>query len=213
MVVRLPGITETASDGQIREPPRLCERHRGLASVHLCDPTGDVGILGDTLRELRERVGRLLEPLQPLIEARKMGPLLWQLPENFHRDDERLAAALEALPEVRNCIEFRHPSWFVPEVIELLRSHEVALVIGDHPERPFQSHERTAGWTYIRLHHGSRGRRGNYSIAELETWKRRIGAWRRQTEVFVYANNDWEAFAVRNAAWLRERLGEPRGVH
>jgi uncharacterized protein YecE (DUF72 family) len=164
------------------------------------------------LRELRERVGRLLDPLEPLLDARKMGPLLWQLPETFHRDEERLAAALEAMPAVRNCIEFRHPSWFTGDVYELLREHRVALVIGDHPERPFQSYERTAGWTYIRLHHGSRGRRGNYSIAELEAWKRRIAAWRRETEVFVYANNDWEAFAVRNATWLRDRLSERSGV-
>ena len=116
------------------------------------------------------------------------------------------------MPAVRNCIEFRHPSWFTGDVYEMLRSHEVALVIGDHPERPFQSHERTAAWTYVRLHHGSRGRRGNYSVAELEAWKRRIATWRSETEVFVYANNDWEAFAVRNAAWLRDRLGQPAGV-
>jgi uncharacterized protein YecE (DUF72 family) len=158
------------------------------------------------LRELEGRVERLLEPLEPLLATPKMGPLLWQLPANFHRDDERLAEALAVFPKLRNCIEFRHPSWFAPEVLEVLRAHGVALVIGDHPERPFQSLAPTADWVYVRLHHGARGRRGNYSEAELETWKRRIAAWRAEREVFVYANNDWEGFAVRNARWLRRRL-------
>ena len=79
-------------------------------------------------------------------------------------------------------------------------------MISDHPKWPFQTHERTADRTYLRLHHGARGRRGNYSPTELETWKRRIAAWRRDTEVFVYFNNDWEKSAVRNAGRLRGRL-------
>jgi uncharacterized protein YecE (DUF72 family) len=135
-----------------------------------------------------------------------MGPLLWQLPANFHRDDERLAQALAELPPWRHCIEFRHESWFAPEVIAMLREHGVALVIGDHPERPFQTHDITTDWTFVRMHYGHRGRRGNYSPGELETWRRRIAAWRRKTEVFVYFNNDWETFAVRNALWLRDRF-------
>ena len=51
------------------------------------------------LRDLEGRVERLLEPLEPLLATPKMGPLLWQLPANFHRDDERLAEALAVLPE------------------------------------------------------------------------------------------------------------------
>jgi uncharacterized protein YecE (DUF72 family) len=156
--------------------------------------------------DMRDGVERFRERLEPLLGTPKMGPMLWQLPENFRRDDDRLAAALDVLPAGRHCFEFRHESWFVPEVNELLRSHEVALVIGDHPKRPFQTHELTTDWTYIRLHYGKRGRRGNYSERELETWKRRIAAWRRKSEVYLYANNDWEAFAVRNAIWLRDRL-------
>ncbi len=158
------------------------------------------------LRELRDGTARLAEAIEPLLRTPKMGPLLWQLPESFHRDDDRLASALEELPDWRHAIEFRHPSWFVSDVLELLREHGVALVIGDHPEREFQLHELTVDWTYVRLHHGRRGRRGNYSQAELETWARRIAAWRADTEVYVYCNNDWEAFAVRNASWLRDRL-------
>ena len=61
--------------------------------------------------------------------------MLWQLPANFQRDDERLAAALDAAAaRARHCFEFRHESWFVDEVYALLREHGVALVIGDRPE-------------------------------------------------------------------------------
>jgi uncharacterized protein YecE (DUF72 family) len=150
-------------------------------------------------------VSRFWESIEPMQRASKLGPVLWQLPENFRRDDERLSGALEALPPGRHCFEFRHESWFEPGVYELLRGHDVALVIGDHPGRPFQSHELTADWTFLRLHYGRRGRKGNYSHAELEEWKRRIAAWRSTVEVFVYFNNDWQGFAVENALWLKER--------
>jgi uncharacterized protein YecE (DUF72 family) len=158
------------------------------------------------LRELESGVQRFYEGIAPLVGTPKLGPILWQLPENFKRDDERLDAALEALPQGRHCFEFRHPSWFAPEVYELLRARGAALVIGDDPKRPFQTHEITADWTFVRLHRGKRGRRGNYSEAELETWRRRIARWRRKIDVFVYFNNDWEGFAIRNAQQLTQRF-------
>jgi uncharacterized protein YecE (DUF72 family) len=158
------------------------------------------------LTDLGPGIARFLERVEPLVGTPKMGPLLWQLPGNFKRDDDRLAAALAALPPGRNCFEFRHPSWFAPDVYGLLRSHGVALVIGDHPERPFQSHEMTSDFTFVRFHFGARGRRGNYSAAELATWARRIAQWRRRVDVFAYFNNDWEGFAVRNALALRRAL-------
>jgi uncharacterized protein YecE (DUF72 family) len=158
------------------------------------------------LLDLDTSVRRFYERIEPLVCSPKLGPVLWQLPGNFRRDDERLANALEKLPPGRHCFEFRHPSWFVPEVYELLRSRGVALVIGDHPQRPFQTYELTADWTFIRFHSGRRGRRGNYSESELEEWASRIDAWRREVDVFAYFNNDREGFAVRNGLWLKERL-------
>jgi len=158
------------------------------------------------LAGLETGVKRFYEAIEPLVGTPKLGPLLWQLPENFRRDDERLAEALKSLPAGRHCFEFRHESWFRPEVYELLRRHGAALVIGDHPERPFQTYEMTADWTFLRLHYGARGRRGNYSDAELDEWRRRIAGWRADVEVYCYFNNDWEGFAVKNALWLKRRL-------
>jgi uncharacterized protein YecE (DUF72 family) len=158
------------------------------------------------LTDLGQGLRRFYSRIQPLAESGALGPVLWQLPANFRRDDERLGAALERLPEGRHAFEFRDESWFCDEVYALLRTHGAALVIGDHPERPFQSHELTAPWTLIRFHHGRRGRRGNYSERELDEWARRIAQWRRRVEVFAYFNNDWEGFAVRNARRLAGSL-------
>jgi uncharacterized protein YecE (DUF72 family) len=158
------------------------------------------------LTDMDRGVGRLLERLAPLTASPRMGPMLWQLPANFHRDDERLAFALERLPPGRHAFEFRHESWFADDVLAQLRAHGVALVIGDHPERPWQTHDLSADFTYVRLHYGHRGRRGNYSATELDAWARELKRLARRAEVFVYLNNDWEGFAVRNALGLRERL-------
>ena len=158
------------------------------------------------LKDIGLGVRRYYERIEPLQEAGKLGPVVWQLPANFKRDDEVLAAALAALPDGRHCFEFRHESWFTAPVYRLLGDHGAALVVGDHPRWPFQAHELTTDWTLVRLHHGRRGRRGNYSEREIEEWARRIGQWRRRAEVFVYFNNDWEGFAVANARSLRRRL-------
>jgi uncharacterized protein YecE (DUF72 family) len=158
------------------------------------------------LQDMERGVERLYAGIAPLVGSPKLGPVLWQLPANFHRDDDRLAFALARLPPGRHCCEFRHPSWFAPPVYDLLREHAVALVYGDDPRRPFQALELTAPWTFVRFHHGHRGRRGNYSEAEPREWAARLREVRRHAEVFAYFNNDWEGFAPRNAKRLRRLL-------
>ena len=76
-----------------------------------------------------ENVKRFWEPLEPLRKAGKLGPILWQLPPNFERDDERLENFLAKLPKGTHCFEFRHASWFKPAVRELLESHGASLVV------------------------------------------------------------------------------------
>jgi len=161
------------------------------------------------LRDLGPGLELFLERIEPLLRSPKLGPLLWQLPPTFRRDHDRLAGALALLPrDLRHCVEFRDPSWFVPETYALLREHGIALVVGDRPQvNRFQTHELTAAWTFVRFHGGTRGRRGNYSRSELEEWAGRLRAWSRTHEVFAYFNNDWEGFAPRNALLLERLLG------
>jgi uncharacterized protein YecE (DUF72 family) len=162
--------------------------------------------LADMDRGLR----RFETPLRPLGDKR--GPTLWQLPERAQRDDAQLATWLDALPEGRHALEVRHQSWMDPEVLELLRWHGVALVIGDHPARRWQPLELTTDWTLVRMHYGARGRRGNYSETELDEWADRVAVLAEEADVLVYFNNDWEGFAVRNALGLARRLGVQTGV-
>ncbi|HEY7795587.1 MAG TPA: DUF72 domain-containing protein [Gaiellaceae bacterium] len=160
------------------------------------------------LRNLPPSLELFYGRIAPLAASPKLGPVLWQLPPTFRRNDERLAETLAQLPPGRHCFEFRHPSWFAPEVTALLRAHDVALVIGDRPEvHAFQTHELTTDWAFVRFHAGTRGRRGNYSETELQEWAERLRSWPVR-EAYVYFNNDWEGFAPRNALRLRELLQE-----
>lgn len=70
------------------------------------------------LREPADGIARLYDRLEPLLAARRLGPVLWQLPETFTRDDARLHEWLAALPEGRHTVEFRHPSWFAAPVMD-----------------------------------------------------------------------------------------------
>jgi uncharacterized protein YecE (DUF72 family) len=158
------------------------------------------------LRDLEPGVARFMDRIEPLAEAGKLGPLLWQLPPNLKRDDERLAAALGRLPCGQHAFEFRHESWLVPDVFELLREHAAALVVGDSKRRPEQPLEPTAPFAYVRFHDGRRGRNGNYSGSEIAEWTRRL-ARVDANPIYVYYNNDWAGYALQNALALRELAG------
>ncbi len=156
------------------------------------------------LQGMKAGLNRFWARLEPLRNSGKLGPVLWQLPERFHRDADVLGKALAILPEASHCFEFRHASWFTPEVYALLEQHGASLVLPHDARRPLPEAKPVGPLVYLRLHYGVRGRNGNYSERELETWRRRIAAWRSRRQVFVYLNNDWQGFAPRNALTLRE---------
>ncbi len=159
------------------------------------------------LLDMEQGVERLYEPLQPLNDAGILGPVLWQLPERFHRDDDRLLGALERLPAGRHAFEFRHRTWFVPDVYAMLRAHNVAFVSAHRAGHGFPDDVVTADFTFLRFHYGARGRRGNYAQGELDGWADKVAAFARaELDVFAYFNNDWEAFAPRNAVALRRKV-------
>jgi uncharacterized protein YecE (DUF72 family) len=156
------------------------------------------------LADVGRHLPLLYERIEPLLRSPKLGPFLWQLPPTFACDLDRLDAALEHLhDDHRHAFEFRHPSWFREETYTLLREHGAALVIGDRPEvNDFQTHELTADFTFVRFHHGSRGRNGNYSHAELDEWCDRLERFAREGDVYAYFNNDWEGYALENARYV-----------
>jgi uncharacterized protein YecE (DUF72 family) len=92
------------------------------------------------------------------------------------------------------------------EVYQLLTDHGVALCIpvggGLRPDRV-----TTAPFTYVRMHRGQEPK-GGFTRRELGTWARQIRGLRNAgKEVYVYFNNDWEGYAVRDARTLRQLLG------
>jgi len=131
----------------------------------------------------------------------KLGPILFQLQANFHLDLERLERFVAMLPtDVRFTLEFRHDSWFVPAVFDLLRAHRIALGIPDHPKMP-KSFEITSDFTYIRMHVPQHGLA--YGERALQPWAQRALDWSTQNlDVFVYFNNDMEAHAIKDAQTL-----------
>ncbi|AHG93524.1 protein of unknown function DUF72 (plasmid) [Gemmatirosa kalamazoonensis] len=128
-----------------------------------------------------EALGFLLKNTAALGD--KLGAILFQLPPNMKRDDERLRAFLALLPAGRRyTIEFRHESWFDETVFGALREHDVALCAIEQADfaAPVVG---TASWGYVRLH------RLDYDDAALGAWAERIAAegW---SDAYVYFKHD-----------------------
>ena len=90
------------------------------------------------------------------ILGEKLGPLLYQLPPNMQRDDERLVSFLSMLPQgIKHVFEFRHQSWLDEKVFEALHKYNIGLCVFDMPSLtcPLVA---TADFAYIRFH-GSSG--------------------------------------------------------
>lgn len=155
------------------------------------------------LKDAAEPLARFVECTRVL--GRHLGPILYQLPPNWHQNLARLAAFLELLPpELLHVFEFRHPSWFAEETLALLDRYGAGFCIQDLPglESPLRVTGRLA---YVRFHGPARRYEGSYSDKELGTWAERIGGYLRQgLPTYVYFNNDAQAYAVHNAMRLRE---------
>ncbi|MBE0414966.1 MAG: DUF72 domain-containing protein [Dehalococcoidia bacterium] len=159
------------------------------------------------LKDVEEPVATFLSLARHLNQ--KLGPLLYQLPPNMHRNDERLDSFLSLLPGgLRHVIEFRHESWLDEGVFEILRKHNVGFCVFDMPGLPCPL-EATADFSYIRFHGSSGLYFSCYTDEELEDWARKIAELARNLDtVYIYFNNDAEGYAVRNAQMMAEKLGE-----
>jgi uncharacterized protein YecE (DUF72 family) len=183
----------------------------------------------------------------------KLGPVLWQLPASFSFDPKRLEAFFKLLPRdteaaaalarrhdkrvsgrtwlkadairgIRHCIEIRHKSFLVPEFIDLLRKHDVALVCADTVEWP-RLVDVTSNFVYCRLHGSEELYASGYNDAALRLWATRIAEWARGEEspdgdrvappvrakraardVFVYFDNDAKIRAPFDAQGLLSRV-------
>jgi uncharacterized protein YecE (DUF72 family) len=63
-----------------------------------------------------------------------LGCVLWQLPGNLHRDEEKLKEFLKLLDaRTHHVIEFRHKSWFVDSVYSMLARHKIGFCMLSAP--------------------------------------------------------------------------------
>ncbi len=183
----------------------------------------------------------------------KLGPLLWQLPPSLPFDAARLAGFFDLLPRstaaaaalaqqhderlegrawtstdvdrpLRHALEVRHPSYRDPALIELLRAHDVALVVADTAGIWPYLEDITADFVYVRLHGDSELYVSGYTDEALDVWAQRIHAWQagqsprtdhtiaaapapvHPRDVFVYFDNDAKVHAPTDAISLARRL-------
>jgi uncharacterized protein YecE (DUF72 family) len=187
----------------------------------------------------------------------KLGPILWQFPPNFKFDPKRIEAFLKILPHdtesaaamarrhnkivsgrawiktdrqrpLRHAMEIRHPSFVVPEFVQMLRSYDVALVCADTVEWP-RLMDVTSDFVYCRLHGSEELYASGYDDQALDTWAVRVAAWARGGEpkdaervikslgpkkpsrdVFVYFDNDAKVRAPVDAQGLIARVESRR---
>jgi uncharacterized protein YecE (DUF72 family) len=141
----------------------------------------------------------------------KLGPILWQFPPNFRYDHERMARFFDMLPgdtsaalrlarkrdarmtgrsrltvdatrPLRHAVEIRHESFLELSFVQLLRQHNIALVIAETARKWPLTHDITADFVYLRLHGDKELYRSGYSDRALERWAKRIAAWHRGSE-------------------------------
>jgi uncharacterized protein YecE (DUF72 family) len=139
----------------------------------------------------------------------KLGPTLWQLPENLSFDAAKLDAFLALLPHstgeaaalagehddklvperaltvteadvpMRHALEFRSPTFATDEAYAVLRDHGVACVLADSAGRWPKVEEVTSDFMYVRLHGDQELYASGYSADALDAWAARCRAWER----------------------------------
>jgi uncharacterized protein YecE (DUF72 family) len=148
------------------------------------------------LKEADQETDYFLETASVL--ADQLGPVLFQLPPNMKKDFARLEAFLAHLPsQTRAAFEFRHPTWFEDDVLELLQNHGRPLVISDTDDLPASHIDKTADWGYLRL------RRVNYSDETLAEWWERMKQQQWQ-DAFVFFKHEDEGTGPKLAARFLE---------
>jgi uncharacterized protein YecE (DUF72 family) len=103
------------------------------------------------LKNAGEATELFLKMIDPLRSARRLGPILFQLPPAMKCDVALLRGYLELLPgDLRYAFEFRHASWLVDEVYDTLRQRNVSLCVAES-ERLEVPQVITADFVYYRL--------------------------------------------------------------
>ncbi|GAC1431098.1 MAG: DUF72 domain-containing protein [Terriglobales bacterium] len=137
------------------------------------------------LKAADEFVTRFLSTIEPLAQAAKLGPVLFQLPPNLKVDAKLLEEFLIMLPRaVPAAFEFRHVSWFADEVFEVLKKYNRALCVAETEDRVTPDIV-TADFCYYRY------RKPTYSPEERHAMASRIREYLSENRnVFAYFKHE-----------------------
>ncbi|OLB21478.1 MAG: hypothetical protein AUH15_09015 [Acidobacteriales bacterium 13_2_20CM_55_8] len=156
------------------------------------------------LKKTEDFIPRFLSTIEPLAQAGKLGPVLFQLPPNLKADAQLLEEFLAALPRgVASAFEFRHVSWFTDEIFALLKSCNRALCVAETEQRVTPD-VVTAGFCYYRY------RKPSYTPEERQAMVNRIQEHRSQgRDVFAYFKHEETPEGALYAADIFKTVGTP----
>ena len=172
-----------------------------------------------------------------LVLGPKLGPLLWQLPPMLGYDAARLGAFFDLLPRttgqaallaashdakvpgdraltsaelempLRHALEVRHASFATTQAVDLLRRHDIGLVVADSAGKWPLLEDVTSDFVYVRLHGADELYVSGYSPEALDRWAAQALRWRDAgLDVVVYFDNDAKVHAPYDALALAERV-------
>jgi uncharacterized protein YecE (DUF72 family) len=146
------------------------------------------------------------EAIQPVVEAKRMGLVLFQLPPNMKADVERLAEFLDETKELdlRMAFEFRHASWFEEATYRVLERHKAALCVAESDELETPEVE-TAPFACYRL------RKSEYSPEELKGIADGLMEKAQRGDVFAYFKHEDEPTGALRAEGVLRMVREREG--
>ena len=172
---------------------------------------------------LREKLGPMLWQFPPNFryDRGRFDAFFRQLPRTFEEaaavaerhDPDRMRGrnawpGTRAPQRLRHAIEIRHPSFITPDFVDLLREHDIGLVVADTAGKWPLMHDVTSDFVYVRLHGDEVLYVSGYSEAALDDWSRRIRAHADAgRDVYCYFDNDVKVHAPFDAHALMRKLG------
>lgn len=164
----------------------------------------------------RLKLANIEDPLKRFFDVfqllkKQMGPVLIQLPPGLTFNRSKVQTALRILSkqygEYRFALEVRHPSWITGDFFDLLVQYGMAYVIADSGKR-YPYHEAvTADFVYLRFHGREQLYASDYCESDLRTYAEKINGWLKGgKEVWVFFNNDFNGYAIKNVEMLRTIL-------
>ncbi|HZT32386.1 MAG TPA: DUF72 domain-containing protein [Bryobacteraceae bacterium] len=143
-----------------------------------------------------------LRAIDPLRSARRLGPLLFQLPPQMRADRALLADFLALLPaDLRYAFEFRHTSWLEPGIYDLLAQHGAALCVAES-EKLEVPEVITADFIYFRL------RKPEYTAADIEGIAVHAGELRAQgRDLYLMFKHEETPDGALHAETILRKLG------